>query len=154
MKKTIIAVIGGRRCNKKVEQLAHDIGKIVSKVGAVLVCGGMKGVMEASCKGARVNKNSLSIGILPGDDKEVVNPFVDIAIPTGMGIARNILVVKTADIVIAIDGKYGTLSEIAIALQCNKPVLGFGTWDIKGVKKIKSIEELEKTLLRLLRRKL
>ncbi len=153
MKRKIVAVIGGRRCNSKVEQTALEVGRIVAKVGAILVCGGLSGVMQAACKGASTCKNSLTIGILPGDDKEVGNPFVDITIPTGMGLARNILVVKTADIVIAIDGEYGTLSEIAIALQSNKPVLGIGTWDIKGVRKIGSLKNLERILLKFLKEK-
>ncbi|MEW6170521.1 MAG: TIGR00725 family protein [Candidatus Omnitrophota bacterium] len=149
-KQPIIAVIGGNKCSNKVEQLAHKIGKIVAKVGAILVCGGLGGVMEASCKGAKSEKG-LTIGILPSQEKTSANSFVDIALPTGLGYSRNVLVVKSADIVIAIDGKYGTLSEIAYALHFKKPTFGIGTWNIKGVIKIASLIDLENRIRKIIK---
>lgn len=147
--KPIIAVIGGHSCNKKVEQISYKIGKIVAKVGAILVCGGLSGVMEVACKGAS-SQRGLTIGILPGDSKDTANPYVKIAIPTGLGLARNVLVVKSADIVIAIDGSYGTLSEIAFALQYRKPIIGIKTWDIEGIIKVETVKEIEGTLKKLI----
>ena len=141
----VIAVIGGHRCSQKVEEIATKIGKIVAKVGAILVCGGLGGVMMAACKGAS-SQGGLTIGILPGESKEAANPYVKIAIPTGLGHARNVLFVKRADIVIAIDGSHGTLSEIAFALQYEKPVIGINTWDIDGIIKAGSAEEAEERL--------
>lgn len=149
-KQLIIAVIGGNKCSNKVEQIAHKVGKIVAKVGAILVCGGLFGVMEAVCKGAKSEKG-LTIGILPGENKESANRFVDIALPTGLGYARNVLVVKSADIVIAINGKYGTLSEIAYALHFKKPTFGIDTWDIKGVIKITSLIDLENKIRKIIK---
>ena len=97
-------------------------------------------MMEAACKGAK-SAGARTIGILPGHDKQEANPYVDIPIVTGLGYMRNNLVVKNADIVIAIDGKEGTLSEIAFALQMKKPILGIDTWDIPGVIKVKDAQE-------------
>ncbi len=147
----VVAVIGGHSCDSEVEQIAHKIGKIVAKVGCILVCGGLKGVMEAACKGARSSKKgALTIGILPGEDKEAANQYVVIPIPTGLGLARNVLVVKAADIVIAIDGSYGTLSEIAYAFQYKKPVIGIKTWGIKGIIKANSVNDVERRLKKLI----
>lgn len=150
-RQTIIAVIGGSKCSKKVEQISHKIGKIVAKVGAILICGGLGGVMEAACKGTK-SAGGLTLGILPGENKESANPFVDIALPTGLGYARNVLVVKSADIVIAINGKYGTLSELAYALHFKKPIFGINTWNIEGINKVKSLKELENKIKKLLRK--
>ncbi|MEA2420374.1 MAG: hypothetical protein QOE60_2580 [Thermoleophilaceae bacterium] len=100
--------------------------------GAVVVCGGLGGVMEAACRGARA-AGGTTVGILPGLDRTAANPFVDVALPTGLGEARNALVVRAADAVIAVGGGYGTLSEIALALKAGKPVIGIDTWDIEGV---------------------
>ena len=147
--KPVVAVIGGHSCTKEVEQIAHKIGKIVAKMGAILVCGGLGGVMEAACKGAS-SQGGLTIGMLPGDSKVVANPYVSIGIPTGLGLARNVLVVKGADIVVAISGSYGTLSEIAYAMQYAKPVIGIKTWDIKGIIKVKTAEEAEQILKKFL----
>ena len=137
--KLLIAVIGGHQCNAKVEQIAQEIGKKIAEVGAILVCGGLSGVMKAVSKGTK-EAGGTTIGILPGENKKDANAYVDIAIPTGLGLARNTLVVRTADIIIALPGKYGTLSEIAFALNAGKTVLGIGTWNIKGVIKVKTPE--------------
>jgi uncharacterized protein (TIGR00725 family) len=98
----------------------------------VLICGGLGGVMEAACRGAK-QTGGTTVGILPGDDRSAANPYVDIVIPTGLGEARNAIVVRSADALIAIGGAYGTLSEIAFALKAGKRVVGLGTWEVEGV---------------------
>jgi uncharacterized protein (TIGR00725 family) len=113
----------------------------------VLVTGGLGGVMEAACRGAR-DAGGTTIGILPGADRSAANPYVDVAIPTGLGEARNALVVRSADAVIAIGGAYGTLSEIAFALKAGKRVVGLGTWEIDGVEPADSPETAVETVLR------
>lgn len=108
------------------------MGRLLAGRGATVVCGGLGGTMEAACRGAR-NGGGRTIGILPGLDRADANPYVDVAIPTGLGEARNALVVRAADAVIALGGGYGTLSEIALALKAGKRVVGLGTWEIEGV---------------------
>jgi uncharacterized protein (TIGR00725 family) len=97
-----------------------------------VVCGGLGGVMEAACRGAK-QAGGHTVGILPGSDRAAANPFVDTAVPTGLGEARNALVVRAADALIAVGGGYGTLSEIAFALKAGKRVVGLDSWDIDGV---------------------
>lgn len=144
-----IAVIGGYSCSKKVYKLAERLGELIAQEGWVLICGGGSGVMEAACKGAK-KKGGLTVGILPSLEGGEANPYLDVTIPTGLGYARNILVVRAADCIIALDGKYGTLSEIAFSLNEGKIVYGIDTWDIKGVIKIKTplaaIEDIKKKL--------
>jgi uncharacterized protein (TIGR00725 family) len=108
------------------------VGRELAGAGAVVVCGGLGGVMEAACRGAR-EAGGRTIGILPGTDRTAANEFVEVAIPTGLGEARNALVVRTADALIAVGGGYGTLSEIALALKAGKRVVGLDSWDIDGV---------------------
>jgi uncharacterized protein (TIGR00725 family) len=127
-KPVIIAVIGGSEVSPQAAQLAEEVGREIAQHGAVLVCGGMSGVMEAACKGAS-DAGGLTIGILPGDRREA-NPYVRIPIVSGVGYARNVAVVKSAQAVIAIDGSYGTLTEIGYALQSGIPIIGLGTWEI------------------------
>jgi len=124
-----ISVIGARDATPA--QLAHAeaVGRALAERGHVLVCGGLGGVMEAACRGARA-ASGRTVGILPGEDPADANPHVDIVIPTGLGIARNALVVRAAAAVIAIGGAYGTLSEIAFALQLGVPVVGLDTWPL------------------------
>ena len=126
-KKKFIAVIGGSACSKEEAELAETVGRKLAKQGAILVCGGLSGVMEAACKGASA-EGGITIGILPGDSRQSANPHVQIPIVTGMGYARNAVVVKSAQAVIAIGGSYGTLSEISHALQSDIPVIGLNTW--------------------------
>ncbi len=126
-RKKIIAVIGGSEPSPQEARLAEEIGRELAKRGAILVCGGLGGVMEAACRGASL-EGGVTIGILPGDSPKAANPYVQIPIVTGMGYARNVSVVKSAQAVIAIDGSYGTLSEIAHALQSGIPVIGLNTW--------------------------
>jgi uncharacterized protein (TIGR00725 family) len=108
------------------------VGRELGSRGAVLVCGGLGGVMEAACSGAK-EAGGTTIGILPGSDRSAANEHVDFAIPTGLGEARNALVVRAADALVAVGGGYGTLSEIAFALKAGKRVVGLGSWDIEGV---------------------
>ncbi|MEI8349411.1 MAG: TIGR00725 family protein [Candidatus Omnitrophota bacterium] len=134
-----IAVIGGSKVSRKNYQIAYELGKCIAQEGWVLLSGGRTGVMEASCKGAREN-GGVTIGILPSYDGKDANTYVGVKIPTGIGYARNVLVVRAADIVVAISGKYGTLSEIAFAFNEGKTVLGINTWNIKGVRKVKNVK--------------
>jgi uncharacterized protein (TIGR00725 family) len=128
-KTTFIAVIGGSDCSLQEAKLAEEVGREIARQGAVLVCGGLGGVMEAACKGAS-QEGGLTVGVLPGDNRLTANPYVNIPIVTGIGYARNIAVVKSAQAVIAIDGSYGTLSEIGHALQSQIPVIGLNTWSL------------------------
>jgi len=130
--KKIIAVIGGRKTEKALLLEAEEVGRLIAKSGAVLVCGGLGGVMEAASKGAQA-EDGLTIGILPHDNSSHANRYIDIPIATGLGIGRNVIIARTADAIIAVGGEYGTLSEIAFALQMKKPVIGIRTWDIKGI---------------------
>jgi uncharacterized protein (TIGR00725 family) len=123
------------------------VGRELGSRGVVVVTGGLGGVMEAACRGAR-EVGGTTIGILPGTDRSAANPYVDAAIPTGLGEARNALVVRTADALIAIGGAYGTLSEIAFALKAGKRVVGLGTWAIDGVEAVDSPEAAVETVLR------
>jgi uncharacterized protein (TIGR00725 family) len=125
----LIGVIGGSEVSPPVARLAEEVGREIARRGAVLVCGGLGGVMEAACRGAS-EAGGLTIGILPGESREAANPNVKIPIVTGIGYARNVAVVKTAQAVIAINGSYGTLTEIGHALQSGIPVIGLGTWSI------------------------
>ena len=135
-----IAVIGGARAEKKHLERAADVGRLIAERGAILVCGGLGGVMEAACRGAK-KAGGLTVGILPGSDPADANAFVDVPIATGMGYTRNALVVMNADALIAVDGEYGTLSEIAYACVQGKRIIGLDTWDIKGVEGAENPEE-------------
>ncbi|MDE4908060.1 TIGR00725 family protein [Methanogenium marinum] len=126
-----IAVIGAASCDDETGRVAEDTGRLIARAGATLICGGRGGVMEAACRGA-VGAGGVTVGILPGDVCEA-NPFCTVTIPTGLGIARNAVVVSAAGGVIAVGGAYGTLSEIAIALKLGRPVYGIHTWEIPGV---------------------
>ncbi len=124
-----IAVIGGSQCSKEEARLAEEVGREIARQGAILVCGGLGGVMEAACKGAS-SEGGVTIGILPGDSRQIANSYVQIPIVTGIGLARNVIVVKSARAVIAVGGSYGTLSEIGHALQNSTPVIGLNTWSL------------------------
>ncbi|MDD3345503.1 MAG: TIGR00725 family protein [Candidatus Omnitrophica bacterium] len=137
--KKIVSVIGGHNCTDKVEQLARNLGKKLSKVVDILVSGGLSGVMEAVNAGFKEGKG-LTIGIIPGYSKKDANKFIDIVIPTGLGLARNVLVVKSADVVIALPGKAGTLSEIAYCIQFGIPVITLGAWDVPGAIKLNTVD--------------
>ena len=140
MRKKVVSVIGGHRCTSEVEHLAKELGKKLAKVVDILVSGGLSGTMEAVCQGFKAG-GGLTIGIVPSYNKKDANPFVDIVIPSGLGLARNVLVVKSADVVVALPGEAGTLSEIAYCLQFGIPVISVDSWDIPGVVKAKTVEE-------------
>ena len=129
-----VAVVGaGGDAAAELLALAEAVGTELARRGAVVVTGGLGGVMEAACRGARA-AGGTTLGILPGPDRIAANPFVDVAVATGMGELRNGLVVRCADAVVAVGGEYGTLSEIALALKAGKPVVGLATWQIEGVR--------------------
>jgi len=128
-KKTYLGVIGGSSCSKKIEEQAIEVGRAIAKAGAVLVCGGLGGVMEAACRGAK-QAGGTTIGILPNWSKESANEFVDIPIVTGLGDMRNLMVVRNSDAVIALPGKYGTLSEIAFCLNSGTPLISLSNWNV------------------------
>jgi uncharacterized protein (TIGR00725 family) len=137
----IISVIGAGSCSEEIYSLAQELGRRIAQTGAVLVTGGLGGVMEAASKGAKEGGGT-TVGILPGVSKDDANRYVDIPVTTGLSHARNVIVVRSADVVIAVSGGYGTLSEIAIALKLGKPVIGIRTWDgVEGVIKADSPEE-------------
>jgi uncharacterized protein (TIGR00725 family) len=125
-----IAVIGEGRCSRRVAALAERAGAAIAAAGAVLVCGGLGGVMEAAARGA-ARAGGTVVGVLPGGDRAEANRWVTLPIVTGMGEARNVIVVRSADAVIAVGGMYGTLSEIALALKLGRPVIGLGTWRLR-----------------------
>jgi len=125
----IIGVIGDSSCPPEEAKLAESVGELLAQRGATIVCGGLGGVMEAVCRGAK-SKGGLTIGILPGKNSSTANPWVDIPVVTGLGEARNVVVAKSAQAIIAIGGNYGTLSEIAYALKSSIPVIGLNTWSL------------------------
>lgn len=126
----IVGVIGSSRAEPDVLRLAEEVGEEIAKSGAAVVCGGLSGVMEAVCRGAR-RRGGLTIGIIPSDQRSDANQFVQIPIVTGMGVGRNVMLVKTADVLIAVGGEFGTLSEIAHALNLGKTVIGLRTWKLE-----------------------
>ena len=128
-RKKFIAVIGGGQPSPQEAQLAEAVGRELAVRGAILVCGGLGGVMEAACKGAQ-SEGGVTVGILPGESRQAANPYVQIPIVTGIGYARNAVVVKSAQAVIAVGGSYGTLSEIGHALNSGIPVIGLNTWSL------------------------
>ncbi|MFN3603096.1 MAG: TIGR00725 family protein [Leptonema sp. (in: bacteria)] len=162
-KKFIIGVIGPNQslCTKEIYDFGLTLGRRLIDDGYMIVCGGMYGIMEAVCRGARNSPlyfYGCTIGIIPSSEKKFANPFCDVVIPTGMGLARNVLVVNTSDVIVAIAGGAGTLSEIAYAWQVGKEVLcytKFGGWskelagteiDSTQKRKIKAVQNLEEIL--------
>jgi uncharacterized protein (TIGR00725 family) len=122
-------VIGSGEADASLLDAAEGVGRELARRGAVLVCGGLGGTMEAACRGARA-EGGVTVGLLPGLDRADANPWVSIAIPTGLGELRNALVVRAGDAVIAVGGEFGTLSEIGFALKIGRPVVGLGTWEL------------------------
>ena len=125
-----LAVVGAGDAEPEVERLAEAVGREVALARATLVCGGLRGVMAAACRGAW-SEGGRTVGLLPGDDRSAANPWVEVAIPTGLGELRNGLIVRAADALVAVGGEFGTLSEIALALKLRVPVVGVGTWELR-----------------------
>lgn len=128
----LIGVIGGQHPPHEYLTMAEEVGSLIAKRGAVLICGGLGGVMEAACKGAK-QAGGLTIGVIPTMDKADANPYVDIIIATGLGTARNVVIVRSADALIAVDGSFGTLSEISHAFEQGKRVVSLGSWDMRKI---------------------
>jgi uncharacterized protein (TIGR00725 family) len=161
MKKDLIfiGVIGGSDVSPQIAKLAEEVGREIARQGAALVCGGMGGVMQAACKGAS-DEGGITIGILPGENRHDANPYVRIPIMTGIGYARNVTVVKSSQAIIAIDGSYGTLTEIGYALQSGIPVIGLKTWTMsisdredKNIIRAKNPEEAVEKAVALIKNK-
>lgn len=133
MKPVYVSVVGGGHCGAAEQALAEEVGRLVAREGATLVCGGMGGVMEAAARGAR-EAGGTTIGILPGHDRATANPYLDHVLTTGMGHARNLAVVSSGDAVIAIGGGYGTLSEIGLAAKIGRPVVVLAGWRLEAGK--------------------
>jgi uncharacterized protein (TIGR00725 family) len=127
--KVYVGVIGAGHCTKKLRDLAADVGREIARAGAILICGGLDGVMKGAAEGAK-SEGGVTIGILPGTDKADANKFIDYAICSGFGEARNLVIIRTADVVIAMPGMFGTLSELGFALKMKKPVVSLGSWDV------------------------
>jgi uncharacterized protein (TIGR00725 family) len=139
-KRVRVGVIGGSAPDDRSVVTAYRVGYLIAQSGAVLVCGGLGGVMEAAASGAK-KAEGLTIGIIPGNDPAEANSHIDVPIATGLGYTRNSLVAMNSDVLIAVDGEYGTLSEIAYGNIYGKKVIGIGTWEIQGVVKSTSAEE-------------
>lgn len=124
-----VAVVGSATCDDETASRAERVGRLLAEAGFGVVCGGCGGVMEAACRGA-ASAGALTVGILPGTDRSQANPFVAVALPTGLGEARNQLVVLAAEGLVAVGGEWGTLSEIALARKAGKPVVSLGSWSV------------------------
>jgi len=135
-----IGVIGGRAAPKGLLHKAEKLGRIIAENGDILVCGGLGGVMEAAARGAK-SAGGITIGILPSSNPRTANSYIDFPIATGLGEARNFIIINTSDALVAVDGKYGTLTEIAAALGLGKIVAGISTWDIPGVHPFETAQE-------------
>jgi uncharacterized protein (TIGR00725 family) len=156
-RETYIAVVGPSAGTPAELAIGEAVGRGIAEAGGVLVCGGMGGVMEAAAGGC-ADAGGRSVGILPSDSRLDANPYVTIAVATGLGEARNAIVVRTADAVIAVHGEFGTLSEIALALKMGKPVVGLGTWElgkdgepVDAIVRASDAKEAVETALRLAR---
>jgi uncharacterized protein (TIGR00725 family) len=132
MKRVVIGVVGGRDTEEKYLKIAEELGRLIAEKGAILISGGLSGVMEAASRGAKT-AGGITVGVLPQDHKDYANPYIDVPVATGLGIGRNVIITRTADAIIAVNGEYGTLSEIAFGLQLGKPVIAIDSWDIEGV---------------------
>jgi uncharacterized protein (TIGR00725 family) len=128
-RKPYVGVVGAGLATEAELQLAAGVGRLIAEAGAVLVCGGLGGVMDAAAQACE-EAGGMSIGVLPGDDRLAASRHLTMAVATGMGEARNAIVARTADVLVAVGGEYGTLSEIAFALKMGKPVVGLSTWDL------------------------
>ena len=142
-----VAVVGPGDASPAELAVSEELGAALASAGAVVVCGGLGGVMEAACRGAK-SRRGLTLGLLPGLDRSAANGWVDVAIATGLGELRNCLIVRASDALIAIGGGEGTLSEIALALRDGRPVIGIGTFEVGAVVQVASAEEAAALALR------
>lgn len=142
-----VAVVGGSAADDETLSLAREVGGVIAGLGAIVVCGGLGGVMEAVARGAKLH-NGITVGILPSYAHSEMNDFIDITIPTGLGHARNVLVASSGDVVVGLRGSHGTRAEISIALILGRPVFGMRAWnDIPGVHPVTSPADLKSKLL-------
>ena len=146
-----IGVVGPGEASSQEQWLAEEVGARLAELGAVVVTGGLGGVMEAACRGAR-SRRGRTLGILPGDDRDAANGWVEIAVATGLGELRNGILVRACDALIAIGGGHGTLSEVGFALKLGRPVVGLGTWAVHGVDEVTTPEEAVERIARVLTR--
>jgi uncharacterized protein (TIGR00725 family) len=135
-----VGVVGPGEATAEQIESSEAVGRGLAQAGAIVVCGGLGGVMEAACRGAQ-QAGGTTVGLLPGGDRVAANAYVSVAIPTGLGELRNGLVVRASDVVIAIGGGYGTLSEVALALKAGTHVIGLGTWGIEGIQPAASAKD-------------
>jgi uncharacterized protein (TIGR00725 family) len=146
-----VAVVGPGEASPEELSRAEEVGAGLASIGAVVVTGGLGGVMEAASRGAR-SRRGRTLGILPGDDRDAANGWVEIAVATGLGELRNGLVVRAADVVVAIGGGHGTLSEVGFALKLGRPVIGLGTWAVHDVDEVTTPADAVERVARLLAR--
>ena len=146
-----VAVVGPGDAAPAQQAVAEEVGAALADLGALVVTGGLGGVMEAACRGAK-SRRGRTLGLLPGEDRDAANGWVDVAVPTGLGELRNGLVVRAADALVAVGGGAGTLSEIALALKLGRPVVGLGTWEVHGVEHVSTPGEAVDRIARLPRR--
>ncbi len=136
----IVGVIGASQASERDVENAYLLGKGLAELGFPVICGGLTGVMEAVARGVR-EAGGLTIGVVPGYSRGDANPYIDIPIATGLGHARNVIIAATSDVLVAVGGEYGTLSEIAFALKMGKPVVSLFSWDVAGVLRVTSVQE-------------
>jgi uncharacterized protein (TIGR00725 family) len=147
-----VAVVGPSDATSQERRAAEAIGRALAEAGGIVLCGGLGGVMEAACHGADA-AGGMTVGLLPGTDRAAANDYLQIALPTGLGELRNGLIIRAADAVIAVGGAYGTLSEIALALRTDVPVIGLETWDVEGIERVDTpAEDVKSALERAARR--
>lgn len=144
-----VGVVGPGEASSQEQWLAEEVGAQLADLGAVVVTGGLGGVMEAASRGAK-SRNGRTLGILPGEDRDAANGWVDIAVATGLGELRNGLLVRASDALVAIGGGHGTLSEVAFALRIGRPVIGLGTWAVHGVDEVTTPEAAIERVARVL----
>jgi uncharacterized protein (TIGR00725 family) len=145
----LVAVVGPHEADAAQLEAAEEIGAGLAVAGFIVVTGGLGGVMEAACRGVK-SRRGTTIGVLPGTDPTAANGWVDLVLPTGLGEGRNALVARMAEAVVAIGGGYGTLSEVAMALRAERPVVGLGTWDVHGIAEADSPRDAVERVVRLL----
>jgi uncharacterized protein (TIGR00725 family) len=147
---TLVGVIGSGECGDDAKKLAYDVGKGLAEAGCSVICGGLGGVMEAACHGA-FDAGGLTIGVLPGDSARAANPFVRVPIVSGIGVARNTIIVRSSRVVVAVHGGPGTLSEIAFAMQFGVPVISLNSFDVSpDIIQVKTADEAVREAIALL----